>query len=396
MAKKPEDRYPTCLQVVEDARRALGVSGDFPAVAVQSRRAISSRGLTFIAAAGALIAAIVVAVVAFGSGAPKSPPSAAPASRPHVVERIDVSTGRIRATIAVGAPLTFANTANPTERRPLERAIAVDSNGSAWITNAASNSVTRIDPVDDKATTIKLSSPPFGIAAGSGAIWVTSDTGLAVYRIDPATNRVTATVTGRPTAQAITADPQSGTVWFVDQARGVGIPVLERLDPQTNAVVHSTTLVSSIVYASVPVRGLAVGGGSVWATTPSGLVIRTDAATQRVENVIHVGNVLGDPAVDASTGTVWIPVLSSGGQVSYLQEIDMRTNKVGDRLNVGCCPASVAVGEGFVWVTDASKGEVTLISETTGDVIKSIRVGSNPSAIAVGHGTAWVVVDRSS
>jgi len=64
------------------------------------------------------------------------------------------------------------------------------------------------------------------------------------------------------------------------------------------------------------------------------------------------------------------------------------------RLRRACPGGSVAVGGGFVWVTDASRDTVVLISDTTGDVARSIPVGKGPSAIAVSRNSVWVVLDR--
>jgi YVTN family beta-propeller protein len=61
------------------------------------------------------------------------------------------------------------------------------------------------------------------------------------------------------------------------------------------------------------------------------------------------------------------------------------TTEVGER------PLSVAVGDGFAWVTNENDGTVTRIDTGTGEVAGDpIRVGDKPSNIRVGAGSVWV------
>jgi YVTN family beta-propeller protein len=71
--------------------------------------------------------------------------------------------------------------------------------------------------------------------------------------------------------------------------------------------------------------------------------------------------------------------------------IDPVSNRLVANVDVGTTPTGVAVGEGAVWVTNASDGTVTRIDPATRSVRQTIRVGSGPSAIAVGAGAVWVV-----
>jgi YVTN family beta-propeller protein len=71
--------------------------------------------------------------------------------------------------------------------------------------------------------------------------------------------------------------------------------------------------------------------------------------------------------------------------------IDPASNSLVANVDVGSTPTGVAVGEGAVWVTNASDGTVTRIDPATRTVRQTIRVGSAPTGIAVGAGAVWVV-----
>lgn len=70
--------------------------------------------------------------------------------------------------------------------------------------------------------------------------------------------------------------------------------------------------------------------------------------------------------------------------------IDARTGRVGTQVSLAGAPTSVAVGEGAVWVADATAGTVSRIDPRARSVVQTISVGSSPSGIAVGGGGVWV------
>ena len=77
-----------------------------------------------------------------------------------------------------------------------------------------------------------------------------------------------------------------------------------------------------------------------------------------------------------------------------LVRIDPKTNKiVGNSLELDIGAASVAAGEGAVWVANTRTDQVLRIDPETGAVLRTFPLGSDPRAIAVGGGTgaAWVI-----
>ena len=80
------------------------------------------------------------------------------------VERIDPGSGRVVATIGVG----------------LSPAGIAVGDGSIWVADSIQNTVTRIDPVADTATTTPVGHGASAIAIGRGGVWVTDSSDDAV------------------------------------------------------------------------------------------------------------------------------------------------------------------------------------------------------------------------
>ncbi len=169
MAKRPDDRYPTCRELVDAARQELGVSsGEIPRPPSATATRFDWR-LIAGAAAAVVIAAAVVAVFLTrgGNGISKLPPNA--------VGAIDPKTNKLVASVPVGQ--------NP--------AAITSGFGSIWVANEDDSTVTRIDAKTRKATDVigGITGTPVDIAAGSGFVWVTTLEGL-LFRINPELNSI--------------------------------------------------------------------------------------------------------------------------------------------------------------------------------------------------------------
>ena len=189
----------------------------------------------------------------------------------------------------------------------------------------------------DKVTTsIPVGSAPAGVAVTAGSVWVADEHDGAVPRVDPATNQVIATISVGPTGSAgpqiMTAGP--GGVWVdiqnnqsvvrVDAATntvGLRVPLegwvasdgeevwidvdagpngpskVVRIDPVSGKVITTVDLDTQSIF------GLAVGLGSVWASTDGGLT-RIDAATGRIVGHLDTGGDGGNVVV--AGGSVWV------------------------------------------------------------------------------------------
>lgn len=160
-----------------------------------------------------------------------------------------------------------------------------------WVTNGDDNSVSRIDPLTNKVSTIDVGHPTRTIAVGSGAAWVAADQSNKVFRIDPASNKVVAEVDVGGTAYSLAVDPATGSVWALTES------YMKHIDPATNSVDRSILVpgfnpvsiangvnLSNLSGEFVSI-GMAVGNGSLWVPLPTGNLVHLDLATNKVINI---------------------------------------------------------------------------------------------------------------
>lgn len=103
--------------------------------------------------------------------------------------------------------------------------------GSAWVVNARSGTVSRLSLKDGETLgTLRLGGRPFAVAATRGAIWVTDPTRHLVHRVDPASNRVVARVQVGNSPRGVVATPQA--VWVAEMGEGN----ITEIDPGANQV----------------------------------------------------------------------------------------------------------------------------------------------------------------
>jgi len=93
----------------------------------------------------------------------------------RTVWEIDIETGQVVASPGLRA--------TPSQ-------IAVDENGTVWVTGFAADIVSFIDPGTLRAMTVSVGRGPIGVAVGEGSIWVANSLDGSVSRIDPASNEV--------------------------------------------------------------------------------------------------------------------------------------------------------------------------------------------------------------
>ncbi len=187
----------------------------------------------------------------------------------------------------------------------------------------------------------------------------------------------------------------------------------------------SGTSVASALSMPSALASLAVGAGSVWATSPEGgTVYRIDPATRAITRAIAVG--AGAGGIAYGDGDVWVANASAGtvsriaglaGQVvqtigtgseptgvavglgavwvtdpvgSTVSRIDPASGQLTATIGLTAPPYSIALGAGSVWVTSAADDSVTRIDPVAGQPVQTISVGADPDAIAYGFGSVWV------
>jgi virginiamycin B lyase len=220
---------------------------------------------------------------------------------------------------------------------PTDYGYATTGAGALWQTDFGRDVVLRIDPVADKVVaSIPVGSAPEGVAVTADAVWVADHHDGAITRVDPRTDRVVATIPIGPTGDdgpltmaagpdGVWVDvPNMGSVVRIDPATNVigrivpldgpvasdgaevwvgvgagpnGLPEVVRIDPVSGKILTAVDLATS------GIQDLAVGLGSVWVTTDSGL-FRIDPATGRVVGRLDLAGDGGDVIV--AGGAVWV------------------------------------------------------------------------------------------
>jgi streptogramin lyase len=230
-------------------------------------------------------------------------------------------------------------------------ALRVASDGlTIWLAGALGNSLTSVDPLFGGEATrhlIPIRNDAVDVAVGRDAAWVSNGAAGTVTRVDPVSDRALGPPirTGRfPTALAV----GSHDVWVVNSGDGT----LARIDPRENLVVGRRVNVGR------DPQDVAVGFGAVWvANRGDGTLTRVDERTGRPQATIELG---GAPSALAVTTEALIVLDSDRARVIRL---DPKSLRVTDIVRVGGFPSALAVGEeSSLWTADARRGIVTRVS----------------------------------
>jgi ABC-type branched-subunit amino acid transport system substrate-binding protein len=378
LAKDPEKRYSTCAELTEAGAAAVGLGTPRPVRRPLLPTGLRGRAGLLVGGGLLLLAAVVAAVLATGGtdeGSPATligngvaaidpadgsvtsftesdtPPGNVAVgeggvwvldNRAQTVSRIDPDTKEVTET--------FDTPGLPSELAVGEGALWVGiagGRGDSTATNATVR-VARMDPGDGRVTaTARLRGGegvyPVGgtprLAVGEGAVWAVNPDG-SVSRIDAKSGRVVATIENKQLAWTIAAG--DGGVWFLGFDGPTGVT---QIDTRRNRVGRTIPLGAS------DLRGVAVGGGSVWAAAnEEGVIWRVDPGRPPVTRTIDVGR--GVTFVTVGEGAVWTGNYVDG----TVARVDPDTNKVTARASVGA-PQALAAGAGSGWVSVA--GETT-------------------------------------
>lgn len=154
------------------------------------------------------------------------------------VKRVDLATGRIEGTFAVGADPIFA----------------AFGYGALWVVNTDGVSVSVIRPGTTRVQTISVPSRPLQVAVGESGVWVADWKSGAVTRIDPDTRRVVDKIEDPKSFGFLGVAAGGGSVWLASPEFPSQVV---RVDPRTNRVT-----------AHIPIdgspRGIAAAGDQIW------------------------------------------------------------------------------------------------------------------------------------
>ncbi len=244
------------------------------------------------------------------------------------VMRLDPKANTVAATIAVG-------------KEPGSGLAA--GFGSLWVPNCGDSTLSRIDLKTGLVSAtfpMTFADSEGGIATGAGSVWVLTDTRSTLARIDPASNKIVAEIRIAPGSCAVAFGEKS--VFATSSKENL----LTRVDPQTNLVVET-----------IPVgpgpRFLAVGLGAVWTLNQGdGSISRVDLATNKVVATIQAGIPGGGGEIAVGEGSVWATSFQYP-----ITRIDPATNQVVQQF-FGPGGDSIRVGLGSVWLSNLRAGNV--------------------------------------
>jgi tRNA A-37 threonylcarbamoyl transferase component Bud32/streptogramin lyase len=375
LAKRPDDRFPTCGALVDAARDALPKPEAPP-----SRRRYGLIALVALLLAGGLAVGLVLGL---GGGGTRS--KAALTARNATVVRIDPDSNKITAVIRAGAPDLLTG--------PFDVAVGGDA---VWVYNWRDQTVRRVNPRTNAVERIVAIGgiPPVtgnAIAADVEGAWVlsTKNGSGVLTHVGPGYESTQDYRFGyEPVAVAIGA----GAVWVA--ARSASGEVVLRFSPTTGAVLKTVRLPGS------GVQSIAVADGAVWVL--SNRIFRLDPATGRITGRVDLS---AHQVVQIAAGPagLWATVRLPRG-ANGLIRIDPRSLRVSKTI---AAPASsnstlthVALGRTAVWWNGADAGTVWKVDPKTGTIISTVRITPpienfqefEPLGIAVGDDAVWVTV----
>jgi ABC-type transport system substrate-binding protein/predicted Ser/Thr protein kinase len=352
LAKSPSDRYPTCAELVADARAALAGR---PMARRRRRRRLLVAAATLAVAAGAAIGG-VLAYQGMSTGGP----SPAIDLLPGALTLVDASTHRTVSKVSLGPATEHGTTAWD----------VAFSGSSAWVLAGGEQRLVRVDLAARKfVKTVGLPSIPGSrLAVGAGSIWLTESAGPNVWRIDARTGEVLKgfTVEGQGAGIAFGA----GSLWLTRDT------YVTRVDPRDGHVL------ARILFPFEP-TWLAYGDGAVWAASGSvGYVGKIDPAVNRISKTQRLHGWLSDLAVGG--GFVWASTIPDG-TVFKLAESDL---SVQSGIPGGVDPERISFGGNRLWVANSQDDAVSVIDATSVDR-SQLRSVAAPSIVRYHRGLLW-------
>jgi len=356
LAKQPEDRYATCGELVDDARRALGLG--------EPQR--PRRRLALALGVALLVVAAAAIVLALRSD---SGPAEAPTGS---LVRIDPASGSVKATYRLSA--------HP-------GAVAIGP--QVWVTDYRQSTLWRIDPRTGAQTSFGAIGNPRAAAIIGGLLYVGSDgpsaAGGNVTRYDALTGSRVDSVPVVPCSVAA----GDGVAY------ASGCPNVNRLStgPGKLRQVHRTVIPMPAPATAEHVRttlfGLAIGEGAVWAIGDAldRRLFKIDPRSGSVLAIIPLP--IAPQRIAAGEGAIWI----TDAIHDVLVKLDPANGRVLRRIAVSGGADGVAVGAGGVWVATGIAGQVVHIDPTSGRIVGRIDVGPGLREIAAGPHDIWVTRD---
>ena len=247
--------------------------------------------------------------------------------------------------------------------------------GSVWVANSGSGTVTRIDPGTSAVIdSVQVGTEPSGIAFGYGQLWVANGPDATVSRIDPGTN-----------TEVQKIDVDSGPTGV---AAGLGsVWVTNKLDDTVSRIDPATGKVSKTIDVGDGPTDIALGYGAVWVTNQhASTVSMIDPDTNTATNSVNVGN--GPLGITTGGGAVWV----ANSLDETISRIDPESRSVEGTIPVGSGPGDVTWSDGALWVTNETDGTLSKVDADSTEVVDTVDIGASPAVTAVTAEGLWVAV----
>ena len=359
MAKDPVGRQPTCGDLVDEAREALGLV----------RPDAGRRRLALAAICAAALVVLAVASVVLATGT--SPPG--PAVTGGTIVRIDPATNRVSATYPVSATPGSVTTAR----------------NRVWVGDFRDGSLWRLDPVRGDLQRLTTTGEPRDLTSLGGYVYVAGDGETmfdsTVTRYDAVTGSRQAGV--RLLACSVAAG--DGVLW------AAGCPNIDRLSTgpgRFHRIAERFVPFRRPLSAETnrfTMRDMVVGEGSLW--------VIGDAVDRRVFRVDERSGTILDTtllsfaprSIAAGEGAIWV----TGPMDDVVARLDPADGHRQQIIRVARGASGVAVGVGAVWVASALDHVVSRIDPASGQVVAQVPINGSPREVAVGAGGVWVTAD---
>jgi YVTN family beta-propeller protein len=343
-AKRPDDRWPTCAELVDAARSAFGDEG----ARVRVRRRRRRRGAVA-ALIGLAAAAVAVAALSLGG-------DDAAVARSDSLIRLDTGEGAPAAGLSVGAQPTAVTVCG----------------GSVWVTTR-NGAVFQVEPRSLTRHQVRVLGTPSDVADVGDLAAVVSGPPERVTVVDAQFGQISGVVPVPGGGAPATAVASGRDVWVAN-------PNGHRLDflaPPYTAVAGSVRLPAAPELVAAGEDAVwAVGGRSLW---------RVDPGARRVVGTTRLG--FAPRAVVAGRGGVWLADTTR----DVVVRLDPRTGRPVQTIEVGDAPVAIAVAPDAVWVANRADGTVSRIDAGRNAVDETISVGASPIDLVAGLGSIWVI-----
>jgi DNA-binding beta-propeller fold protein YncE len=326
--------------------------GLLPGLRVPARLKHAPRPSAIVLAGGAAAVLAVLVVVLVLSGALSR------SSGWHAGTSIPVAEAPVGVAVGRGSVWVASNGGTISRIQPRTRkkyvggapnSIAVSPNGSVWVANKASESVTEIDPELKVPRSIPVGREPDTLTVDAGAdwvqhlgeeVWVANSGENTLSRISARSGKVLGPrieVGEHPTGIAV----GEGAVWVANSKS----ETITRINP-----FHPYKLEPSIPVKR-STRSIAVAEGSLWVTNPTDNTVSRINTGSGDRKLIPVGQPQG---IVASASGIW--VANAKGTVTH---IDPHTGRVLlPPVPVGGEPSAIAAEPDTIWVTDLKESRV--------------------------------------